>query len=185
MTGKKKPEELITPEAIKAIENMKPPYDYRKTAAVLDDAHKRTQKMLQQLHTNKEMSEQFADLAMPGTLPPYDEVRRFLDQQNKIHWDEDLMLFENANLDHLPVELREEIMEMIRISKDRQTTLKIAAQVKQIREELGISRAELAEMVGTTQAYITRLENNNADPSLSFLKRIAAALGKELYICLK
>lgn len=46
---KKKSDGLITPEAIRAIQNMHGPYDYSKTQASLDEAHKRTQEALREL----------------------------------------------------------------------------------------------------------------------------------------
>lgn len=40
-----------------------------------------------------------------------------------------------------------------------------------------ISQEELAKRMGTGQAVISRLENANASPSLSLIKRLADALG--------
>lgn len=40
-----------------------------------------------------------------------------------------------------------------------------------------ISQEELARKMGTGQAVISRLEGANASPSLSLIKRLAAALG--------
>lgn len=45
----KKNDGLITPEAIRAIQNMHGPYDYSKTQAAMDEAHKRTQESLRHL----------------------------------------------------------------------------------------------------------------------------------------
>jgi len=43
----------------------------------------------------------------------------------------------------------------------------------------GLTQAQLAEMVGTRQPFIARLENGSA-PSLSFLTRIAEASGVKI-----
>lgn len=40
-----------------------------------------------------------------------------------------------------------------------------------------LSQEELARRMGTGQAVISRLENANASPSLSLIKRLANALG--------
>lgn len=40
-----------------------------------------------------------------------------------------------------------------------------------------LSQEELAKRMGTGQAVISRLENANASPSLSLIKRLADALG--------
>jgi|Napbiome12C3dose_1001474.scaffolds.fasta_scaffold00073_3 ribosome-binding protein aMBF1 (putative translation factor) len=45
-----------------------------------------------------------------------------------------------------------------------------------------LSQRELAKKVGTSQSQIARIEGMNANPSLSLLKRISAALGSKLQI---
>jgi len=49
-------------------------------------------------------------------------------------------------------------------------------QVSRLRIQRGLTQAQLAEMVGTRQPSIARLENGTSIPSLSFLDRIAKAL---------
>ena len=49
-------------------------------------------------------------------------------------------------------------------------------QVARLRLQRGLTQAQLAEMVGTRQPSIARLENGTSVPSLSFLDRIARAL---------
>jgi len=49
-------------------------------------------------------------------------------------------------------------------------------QVARLRIQRGLTQAQLAEMVGTRQPSIARLENGSSVPSLSFLDRIATAL---------
>jgi DNA-binding XRE family transcriptional regulator len=49
-------------------------------------------------------------------------------------------------------------------------------QVARLRIHRGLTQAQLAEMVGTRQPSIARLENGSSVPSLSFLDRIATAL---------
>ncbi len=45
------------------------------------------------------------------------------------------------------------------------------------RRELGITQAQLAEMVGTAQARISQIENGESEPSIDVLMRLARALG--------
>ena len=52
--------------------------------------------------------------------------------------------------------------------------------VKQAREATGLSQAELAERMGTTQSAVARLESAGANPRLDTLKRVVAATGYEL-----
>jgi len=46
----------------------------------------------------------------------------------------------------------------------------------QARLEKGLTQEKLAEKIGTKQSAISRLENGLANPSLSFLKRLAEGL---------
>jgi DNA-binding XRE family transcriptional regulator len=61
--------------------------------------------------------------------------------------------------------------------------LEIGYQIARLRIQRGLTQAQLAEMVGTRQPSIARLENGSSVPSLSFLDRIARALDAriELY----
>jgi len=53
-------------------------------------------------------------------------------------------------------------------------------QVARLRMLRGLTQAQLAEMTGTRQPSIARLENGSSTPSLSFLKRIAEALDAKI-----
>ena len=55
-------------------------------------------------------------------------------------------------------------------------------QVARLRIMLGLTQSQLAEMVGTKQPSIARLENGGSSPNLSFLEKVAAALGAELKV---
>ena len=61
----------------------------------------------------------------------------------------------------------------------------IAAQVAARRAHLGLSQAELAERVGTTQSAIARLESGGRPPRIDTLLRIADALGCDLDVELR
>ena len=50
------------------------------------------------------------------------------------------------------------------------------------RKETGLTQKQLAEKMGTAQANISRFENGNANPSLEFLQRMAACMGKTLHV---
>jgi len=58
----------------------------------------------------------------------------------------------------------------------------IAGQVAERRRELGLSQAELARRVDTTQSAIARLESGGRPPRIDTLLRIAAALDCELAV---
>jgi transcriptional regulator with XRE-family HTH domain len=58
----------------------------------------------------------------------------------------------------------------------------IAGQVAARRKERGLSQAELAALVGTTQSAIARLESGGRPPRIDTLLRIANALDADLHI---
>jgi DNA-binding XRE family transcriptional regulator len=53
-------------------------------------------------------------------------------------------------------------------------------QVARLRLLRGLTQTQLAEMVGTRQPSIARLENGSSTPSLSFLNKIASALNAKI-----
>ncbi len=53
-------------------------------------------------------------------------------------------------------------------------------QVARLRLIRGLTQAQLAEMVGSRQPSIAKLENGTGAPSLSFLTNIAEALGAKI-----
>lgn len=58
--------------------------------------------------------------------------------------------------------------------------VRLAFEIRALREKKGLSQRELAELVGTTQSAIARLEAGNVSPSLRTLDKIAGALGAEV-----
>lgn len=52
------------------------------------------------------------------------------------------------------------------------------------RLETGMSQRQLAQIMGTKQSALSRLESGTYNPSLAFLKKVAAALGSQLHITL-
>jgi transcriptional regulator with XRE-family HTH domain len=62
---------------------------------------------------------------------------------------------------------------------------RVADQVAERRRELGLSQKELAELTGTTQSAIARLESGGRPPRIDTLLRIAEALDCDLTVELK
>ena len=58
-------------------------------------------------------------------------------------------------------------------------------QIIDARIENHLTQKQLAELAGTDQARISRLEKGSLNPSLDFIKKIATALGKEVHITFK
>ena len=61
----------------------------------------------------------------------------------------------------------------------------IAGQVADRRRSQGLSQAQLAQMCGTTQSAIARLESGGRPPRIDTLLRIANALGCDLTVELR
>ena len=53
------------------------------------------------------------------------------------------------------------------------------------RKELGMTQSQLGQKAGVTQPNITRFESGNYNPSLEFMVRIAAAMGKKVKVTLE
>lgn len=63
-------------------------------------------------------------------------------------------------------------------------SVRLAMEVRALREQRGLSQRELAERLGTTQSAVARLEAGHVSPSLPTLDKVADALGVELVVTL-
>ncbi len=54
--------------------------------------------------------------------------------------------------------------------------------VYRLRVEAGLTQAELAERMGTTQSAIARMDGGGARPNLETLEKLATAVGAELVV---
>lgn len=61
----------------------------------------------------------------------------------------------------------------------------LISQIIDARIENHLTQKQLAELAGTNQSRISRLEKGSLNPSLDFIKKIATALGKEVHITFK
>jgi transcriptional regulator with XRE-family HTH domain len=67
--------------------------------------------------------------------------------------------------------------------KEERANAEVARTVYELREESGLTQKELANLIGTTQSVISRLEDADYEGhSLSMLSRIAKALNKRLKV---
>ena len=82
-------------------------------------------------------------------------------------------------------EHRKELMkdpEVFRAYLELQPEFAIIRKIIEARIKRGMTQAELAKKMKTRQSAISRLESGRANPSLSFLKRLAEALNFRLEI---
>jgi transcriptional regulator with XRE-family HTH domain len=79
----------------------------------------------------------------------------------------------------------ERLQERIRTADRGWFFAAIADQVAERRLELGLSQRELAELVGTTQSAVARLERGGRPPRIDTLLRIADALECDLLVELR
>jgi predicted transcriptional regulator len=66
--------------------------------------------------------------------------------------------------------------------KNNEAEYRIIEEIIMARHEKNLTQKDLAELVGTRQSNISRLESGNYNPTLEFLNKIARAIGKELEI---
>jgi len=66
--------------------------------------------------------------------------------------------------------------------KDSSIRKLLAVQVIRMRQDKGLTQQQLANMVGTRQSSISRLEDMQSLPSLSFLMKVAEALDADVDI---
>jgi DNA-binding XRE family transcriptional regulator len=66
--------------------------------------------------------------------------------------------------------------------KNNEAEYKIIEEIIMIRREKNLTQKDLAELIGTKQSNISRLESGNYNPTLEFLSKIARAIGKELEV---
>ena len=82
--------------------------------------------------------------------------------------------------EHLAKQLEDP--EFAKLYKSMEPDYETIGQLFDARREQRLTQKDLAERTGIPQAHISRLENGNYNPSLAFLKRVAAGLGKEIHI---
>ncbi len=58
--------------------------------------------------------------------------------------------------------------------------LSVALQIRWLREDLGLTQAQLARRVGVSQQQVAKLENPEANPTLSTLESVAKGAGVAL-----
>ena len=61
----------------------------------------------------------------------------------------------------------------------------LASQLIEARSRAGLTQAEVAERMGTSQSTVARLESGTGTPSLSTLKRFAQATGARIRVTLE
>jgi predicted transcriptional regulator len=66
--------------------------------------------------------------------------------------------------------------------KMNEAEYKIIEEIIMARRERNLTQKGLAELIGTRQSNISRLESGNYNPTLDFLQKIASAMGKKLVV---
>lgn len=72
--------------------------------------------------------------------------------------------------------------EFKKLYEESRPELEIAKAIISARIENKITQKELANKMNTTQSVISRVEQAKTSPSISFLKRLAAALNTTLHV---
>jgi ribosome-binding protein aMBF1 (putative translation factor) len=70
--------------------------------------------------------------------------------------------------------------------EDEKLNLRVAQMIYDAREKAGLTQKQLAELIGSKQQVIARLEDADYEGhSLTMLQRIAAALGRRLEVSMR
>lgn len=75
--------------------------------------------------------------------------------------------------------------EIIVETQQREVCREAAKLFKTYRRELGMTQEELGRRVGIPQSNVTRFESGNYNPTLEFLVKMAAAMGKKVKVSLE
>lgn len=79
----------------------------------------------------------------------------------------------------------EDVQRKLALEAER-VNAEVASTIYELRQEAGLTQKELADLMGTTQSVVSRLEDADYEGhSLSMLKRIAQALNKRLQVRIK
>jgi ribosome-binding protein aMBF1 (putative translation factor) len=87
-----------------------------------------------------------------------------------------------------PVDFQEYLDALLKNPRNRRyydeygKQLEIAYQILQLRKKQGISQAELAQKIGTTQSNVARMEAGQQNFTTDTLQRIALALKRDLKV---
>ena len=82
-------------------------------------------------------------------------------------------------------DLKEELFESEEVKEEYDNLnviYEIKKQIIRYRIENDLTQKELADKIGTRQSAISRLENDDYNPSVEFLDKVAKALDKKLEI---
>jgi predicted transcriptional regulator len=72
--------------------------------------------------------------------------------------------------------------EVIKELDNNSIEYKVVREIINARHELNLTQEQLAELVGTKQSNISRLESGEYNPTIEFLNKVAQAMGKTLEI---
>ncbi len=60
--------------------------------------------------------------------------------------------------------------------------MKLGEKIRQLRDERGWSQDKLGQLVGASRQHICEIESGKSKPSLALMGKLAAALGKEVWV---
>ena len=88
------------------------------------------------------------------------------------------------NVDYMLKENEQEAL--IEVEKQQEITREeVISMYKECRKELGLTQMQLGKRAGISQPNVTRFESGTYNPSLEFMVKIAAALGKKVKVTLE
>lgn len=87
-----------------------------------------------------------------------------------------------SKIDEYIVKRSKQSANFAREYKEERQKLQVAVEVRNLREELGMSQRKFAELVGKPQSTIARIESGKMNVSINVLNEIADATNQKLTI---
>ncbi len=76
-------------------------------------------------------------------------------------------------------------LEVLIETQQKEMREETARMFKEQRKEIGLTQTELGRRIGIPQSNVTRFESGNYNPTLEFLVKMAAAMGKKVKVSLE
>ena len=76
--------------------------------------------------------------------------------------------------------IRQEMAKVRKAKASERSTTTLGERIREVREARGLSQTSLADAAGISQGYLSQLEQDEREPSLSIAARIARALDLSL-----
>ena len=136
--------------------------------------------LLSRSNTPKEVFEQYLDKNV--FVQQWARIKR---QMRKDAWNDPRIIFWQAVYEKLISEFKEKGIPVRIIKRAREShelCRDIGEKIRNLRQQIGLTQADLAQKLGVSQQIVSRIETGQDNMALLTLKKVAQGLGKEVLI---